>query len=193
MHRLTRLAAIGSLAALLAGCELLLPGLYGFPEEPIDPGLGMSATYESGSATLRFGGAAPQTIELDTVLSGSGVSEFGAMVTWRNDDGWAMTVNAYEMGLPGVELSGDVNIQRIVGTEVWTTDSFTTPYSCTVDIDKVTEDELSGAATCRSLQWVDGTGGGSWLNPGSPRYVEGEPAFDVTITFEAQARAGADG
>jgi hypothetical protein len=193
MGRLLRLGGLCVLALALCGCELLLPGFYGDePFEPFDPGV--TTAYESGTATLETDAdGATQTIVLDELVEGSEMSGFGSTIIWRNDDGWALTLNTYDMGVPMPGGGGDIGIQRIVGNELWTTDSFTSPNSCIIDITDASEDGLTGTATCTGLRWLDGLGGSYGMGMAGPRYVEDEPAFDLTITFEAVPASGAHG
>jgi hypothetical protein len=179
---------------LLSGCEYLIPGLYPDPDPWQEPGV--TTAYESGRATLELDAdGAQQTVVLDEIAEGSELTGFGATVIWRNDDGWALTLSTFDFGgMPGLGgSSDDVSIQRINGVELWVTDSYSSPDSCIVEIDESSDELLSGSATCRGLRWSDGLGGFGGYGASGPRYIEDEPAFDLTLTFEARPAAGAHG
>jgi hypothetical protein len=194
MRRVSGLAAVALLAMLLSGCEYLIPGLYGDPGPWEDPGV--TTIYESGRATLELDAdGVQQTVVLDELSGGSELTGFGATVTWRNDEGWALTLSTFDFGgMPGMGgASGDLSIQRINGAELWVTDSYSNLNSCIVEIEESSDERLAGSATCRGLRWADGLGGFGGYSATGPRYIEGEPSFELILTFEARPVAGAHG
>ncbi len=191
-RRLRIAAALAVLPLVISGCDLLYAGLYGPIDPFLEPELGPSIVYETGVATIEMTrGATTETITLDQVGPNSMLDSFmGATVTWRNDDGWIVRINAYEfsdpgaVGLPGI-TSGDVTVEWIAEHELWTAGTYTAAAgnSCVVDIWEMSETAVSGRANCRKLQWTDGTGGYGF---GELVYIEGQDPFDVTVTFEAK-------
>ena len=181
-------------ALLLAGCFFPNLGNFGdFADEGPFPSV--LATYTHGSATLAITRAgATETVALNEVGRGSQSSSLiGTNVTWRNEDGWILQVNAYDIGsvfgprpsgqVENESYSGDVSIQLIEDHEFWRADSYGAAGNrCIVDIEEADETEVRGSATCRGLRWVDGTV--VPLNP-EPILVEGQDPFDAEITFEA--------
>jgi hypothetical protein len=53
-----------------------------------------------------------------------------------------------------------------------------------VTVTKADETGLAGTATCKGLRWSDAMSMG-FDSSFTPPYIEGEPAFDAEITFEA--------
>lgn len=185
---------LSCMAIVVAGC--FFPSL-GSLADLGDPGPFPSvlATYSHGSASLAITrGGTIETIALDRVGRGSqATSVIGTNVTWRNDQGWILQVNAYDSGsLFGPRASGevdddsyygDVSIQLIAEHEFWRAASYgASGNRCIVDIEEADESEVRGGATCRGLRWTDGTV--VPLNP-EPVLIEGQDPFDAEITFEA--------
>ena len=181
-------------ALLFAGC--FLPNLGNFADFADEgPFPSVLATYIRGSATLAITRAGTtETIALNQVGRGSqAASLVGMNVSWRNEDGWILQVNAYDISSvfgprPSGEsesesYSGDVSIQLIADHEFWRADSYGAAGNrCIVDIEEADETEVRGSATCRGLRWTDGTV--VPLNP-EPVLIEGQEPFDAEITFEA--------
>lgn len=194
MSRWLRAAMLAVMSLTLAGCDLLYSYIDPFA---LDPGaldeLPTVTAYGKGKATMEFTqGGTTQTITMGRVDPNSVLdSFFGAAVTWENDQGWTMTLNAYEMsnfgedmGIPGVP-SGDVTITLIDGHEYWVAGTYTalgTGHGCVVDVWEMSVERLSGRVNCTALKWTDG------INPSfeQPAVVSGEEPFDVTMTFEAE-------
>ena len=178
------LGAFALVAALVTGgCQYLL----GFdpmapypsfdPEAPF-PGASPLARYPTGSATIAIDGG--ETISLDRVRTpGSLDATFGADVTIGNADGWYVRVYAFPTGV-GLGSGGSVTLDRITGTEHWTTAD---PSRCIVTIETADATALRGTATCRGLRWSDAVGGFP-MTPESA-YIEGQDPFDAEVTFEA--------
>jgi hypothetical protein len=78
---------------------------------------------------------------------------------------------------------GDITLQRVTGTELWTTDYTTTYERCLVQVGEMSEERLRGSVDCDGLRWVDGLGGMPVF--GTPSYIEGQDLFHVHATFEA--------
>lgn len=182
-----RAFTLAMLPLLISGCDLLAaalyPGLDPFAPDPFGgPGLGV--VYETGTATLEIDqGDVEETIVLDEVVEGSERWDLGATVTWRNDDGWAMTISSYsDPEFPAAD-SSDVIFQRINGTELWRTDYFDSSGRCIIQVREVTDERLSGSVECDGLRWAEGLGSPSF--DGTPRYVEGQDSFHIHVEFEA--------
>jgi hypothetical protein len=186
------------ISLLAAGCAYLYP--YGLSNDPFgmsdpygteypfasiypyggddpfasdDPFGANAITFTSGEATMTIDG---ETIVLDQLSSGPHFLDgLGATVYWSNADGWGLQVygGGYDDGLPGT-----VEILRI-RTAVWGT--FNSDGNCTVTLDEADAQGVHGSATCKNLRWSDMMNQGY----GGPSYIEGEPAFDATITFKA--------
>src|SRR5688572_13468752 len=131
LRALGRVAFLAALPVMLAGCDLLAAALY--PElDPFAPDPfgqpGAATAYAGGTATIEIRqGDQLQTVVLDELVPGSELWEMGAMATWRNSDGWALTVNAYSAHpMDPFGSGGDITLQRVTGTELWTTDYTTT-------------------------------------------------------------------
>lgn len=186
MRSLRIAAGLAALPVLLSGCDLLVSGLYG-PDPFSEPGV--TTEFTTGRATIEIRvDDSRETIVLDQLAGGSQWDSFGATVTWRNDDGWSMTLATFEMGGrdsfgldPGV--SSDITIQRITDKQMWQTDSYMSG-SCAVNVDSADTDRLSGTATCLSLRWTDGLD----FNINGPVYIEDQPRFNAEITFRAQSK-----
>jgi hypothetical protein len=199
--RFSRLAGLAALALsplLLSGCELLFAGGMfggGFATPGPDgdgtfPAPSVRANYTSGTATIVItrGGVA-ETVTLDSLAPGAQLtSMIGANVSWRNSDGWALALMAFdpgEFGAPGAS-GGELTIQRVSGTDFWTTADYSATPRCIVDVAELSETGVSGSATCRGLRWIDGLSGPGGLGgPGGPAYVDGQDTFDAEVTFAA--------
>ena len=182
-----RAVPLAILPMLISGCDLLAAAFY--PEfDPFAPdpfgGPGIGVMYEVGTATIEIDqGEDHQTIVLNEVVEGSERWEFGATVTWRNDDGWAMTISSYtDPSFPAGD-SSDVMLQRISGTELWMTDYLDSHGRCIIQLSGARNDRLKGLADCDGLRWTDGLGAPSLS--GTPRYVEGQDNFHIHVEFEA--------
>jgi hypothetical protein len=185
-----RLAAFAALPLVISGCDLIaaylspMPiGGFGDPET--------TTAYSTGTATVQITqGGTTQTISLDISPGSTYDSYVGAIVSWENDEGWTVMVDAYDESLlggvsvPGL-MDGDVTISRIEGHEFWTAGSYTglSTAGCGVKVSEMTPVKVAGRVTCSQLRWTDGT---SWSLDG-PQYIEGQDPFDVTIDFEAEA------
>ena len=186
------------IALIAGGCFLPNFGSFAdFSDEGLFPSV--LATYTQGSATLQITrGASTESVVLDRIGRGSQTASLvGTTVTWRNDQGWILAVNAYdfESGFNGFgprpsgavedeSHSGDVSIQLIADHEFWRADSYgSSGNRCIVDIEEADEAEVRGAATCRGLRWTDGTV--VQLNPEAV-LIEGQDPFDAEISFEAR-------
>jgi hypothetical protein len=158
----------------LAACDLL-----GAP--PIDEDFGVAlATYATGRATIEIGDEANV---LDQVSPGPHLYEdMDGDVYWFNDDGWGLRLTSFGAGLMS---SNDVTIDR-VRTTYWSAPGY---GDCIVDVETFDATGVRGTATCDGLRWIDQLRGGMTWTEG-PRYVDGEPAFDATITFEAAPEPG---
>jgi hypothetical protein len=136
-------------------------------------------------------GGTTETMTLDQIGPDSMLDSYmGATVTWRNDDGWIVRMNAYDYSDPGAgdvpgSIGGDVTVERIDGHEHWSAGSYTSTAGnrCIVDVWEMSETVVSGRANCRGLRWTDYAGGFSF---GEPVFIEGQDAFDLTVTFEAK-------
>lgn len=190
-RRLQIAAALALLPFVISGCDLLFASLYG-PIDPFpEPELGPSVLYDSGVATIEITqGDTTETMTLDQVGPNSMLDSYmGATVTWRNDDGWVLRLNAYSfldpaaMDFPG-SFSADLTVDRIEDHELWTAGGYTSTAGnrCIVDISEMSETGVSGRADCRGLRWSDGSSGFGF---GEPALIEGQDSFDMTVTFEA--------
>jgi hypothetical protein len=178
-RQLLVIAMVVGAVPLLAGCDLLMgTGSYNGYDDDLGEEL---ATYATGRATLEIDG---RTIVLDQLGAGPHlISGFGADVYWYNEDGWGLRLNAYDGDMM---MSGtDITIDR-VQTTYWSANGFD---DCVVEVDKADETGVKGSATCDGLRWSDQLRGSRGWS-GGPSRVEGEPAFDSTITFEARPAPG---
>lgn len=157
---------------LVAGCSLLMPGL-----DEFDEGLGDAlATYGTGRATLEIDG---RTIVLDKLNAGPHLYDgLGANVYWYNEDGWGLRLTTYDDG--GWMPSNDVTIDR-VQTTYWSAPGW---GDCVLEVAVADATGVRGSARCDGLRWTDQLRGGNGWGEG-PGVVEGEPAFDAIIEFEA--------
>ena len=173
------LALIVGLAALVAGgCQYLL----GYPTDPNFALPSPSAAYREGHATVSLGkqpaitlGQLSQPGTFDTML--------GAEATFRGDDGWYLRIVGATAG-GGFMQTAFIQLDRISGGEHWTT---VDPSRCVVTITAADKDALRGSASCKGLRWSDAVAGGMYGGL-EPAYIDGQPAFDAEITFEATPR-----
>jgi hypothetical protein len=202
LHRPVRAALLAAVVVVVAGCDLLWAA-YGtdpwapppaWVDEPF-PQATVLASYSSGTATAEISrDGTVETITFDRVGDGSTLNGLiGASVTWRNDSGWVLSLNAYDVGSFLAPMasgesgpssySGDVTLQRINGSDFWRADSYGMAGSrCIVDIQEASETAVRGSATCRELRWTDGFAAPM---PLEEAYIETEEPFDAEITFEA--------
>jgi hypothetical protein len=204
LHRFAPAIAAMATAFIVAGCELLFPQLAA-PFDPNlippDPNYGLPvptvrATYTSGQATLTIRqGTTAETVVLDKVAAGSQLtSDLGATVTWRNDDGWTLIVEAWDMSglgydLPGLLPEATLTVERVVDNEFWVaydTDATTYAQLCNSTVKEMSDTVFRGAGTCTSLRWEDGASESGY---GDPVYVDGQDPFAMTVTFEAEGSA----
>ncbi len=94
----------------------------------------------------------------------------------------AGTPRRFGLNLAASEFGGDafVSFDHIVGGQHWTVGD---PTPCQITVTRVDETGLAGSATCPGLRWADLMA--AYASPSGPVYVEGEPAFDAKLTFEA--------
>ena len=164
-------------ASIVSGCAWL----YGWGAFPMpEPSPGKPATYVSGQATLKIG-TAPAIDLPDLTEGGTMVADYGVNATFRNAEGWYLRIMGAAQGSP-MYSPAFLSLDRVVGNEHWTTYD---PSRCTVTVTKADETGLTGSASCKGLRWSDAlrSGIGSSFEP---PYIEGEPAFDAEITFEAK-------
>lgn len=188
MHvRMLRLAAFVALMLPLSGCELIATYLYppisGFDDPEV------FSNYSTGTATVQLTqGATTQTIHLEISPGSMFDSYMGAMVTWQNDDGWTVMVNAYDnwtMGGVALPATGDVTINYIADHDFWTAGSYSSwsTGGCGVKLSEMSADKVAGRVNCSQLRWTDGMN----MSFDGPAYIEGQDPFDVTIDFEAES------
>ncbi|HEY7590785.1 MAG TPA: hypothetical protein VH723_07315 [Candidatus Limnocylindrales bacterium] len=174
--RLARVAGLLLVPAVVAGCGFLFP----FSDEEFAPPSPL-ATYRTGTATLTLEDGS--RIVLDRINAGPHVwSSFGTEVRWFGTDaadGWNFKINGAGMDTPFP--SALATFDRVAGGQHWTT---LFSDACDLDVEKADKTGIRGTASCEGLRWVDALDGYSMgLNTPSP--VEGQPRFDVTVTFEA--------
>jgi hypothetical protein len=152
-------------AFAVGGCALI---------QPPDAGLGTGvATFATGQATMTVAG---ERIVLDQLGPGPHLlSGLGAAVDWFNDDGWGLRLTG---GGDGTMIPPMLSIDR-VQTTYWSAQD--DGSSCRITLEQANADGVKGSGTCSGLRWTDMIRGG-FDNGG---YVEGEPAFDATMEFEA--------
>jgi hypothetical protein len=162
---------------MLAGCGILFPGFSGPGGEDF-ANASPIASYGQGHATITLGDGT--VVELKKLRGEAELYKtFGASVTWESTDGWYLQANATgDVGLLGPP-SAYLSIERITGTEHWSTRD---PGRCIVDVDKVDATGLKGAATCKGLEWRDAL---TYSIEGNQGAIAGQKPFDATITFEA--------
>jgi hypothetical protein len=173
---ITALLGLGA-ASIVSGCAWLyaLGGPYPMPEPP-----GKPATYSDGRATLTIGTA--PAIELGELTEGGTIAaDYGVNASFRSADGWYLRILGAGEGSP-LYSPAFLTIDRIVGTEHWTTYDGS---RCTVSVTKADETGLTGTASCKGLRWSDALRSGVGTSF-EPPYIEDEPAFDAEITFEAK-------
>lgn len=161
--------AIGA-APTVSGCDLL--GMPSTDDEDFGQPI---ATYTSGRATLVIDG---RTIVLDQVSAGPHLyRDMGADVYWFNEEGWGLRLTSYG---DGWMAGSDITIDR-VQTTYWSAPGY---GDCRLKVERLDATGAQGSASCDGLRWVDRLRGGSWR--ADEPYVEGEPAFDAEVTFEAE-------
>jgi hypothetical protein len=175
--RFLRGLALALATMSLIGCDYLT-GLSGFDDDFPLPS--PQATYRTGTATITIG---DETIVLDRLNGpGSLFDTFGAEAGWTDGQGWYLRVSGASMG--GAFFSGAyVTFDRIVTVQHW---SIYDTSRCIVTIDQADTRGLAGSALCRGLRWTDALAsfGGFGVSP-EPAYIDGQPAFDAEVTFEA--------
>ena len=180
-HRRTRrlgqraggLVGLALVAVATAGCGLLFPG---FDEDFAAPS--PIATYSKGTATLTLEDGTK--VVLDKLNAGPHLwTVFGSEVRWSGSGGWHVRVGG--AGETTDYMPKSVSFDRIADGEHWTTVSYD---ACDIDIDVADATALRGTASCEGLRWSDALGGGDPMDIDQP-YIEGQPRFDVTVTFEA--------
>ena len=196
---ITRAAILAAVPLMLSGCGLLFGGMYpGFnplappfaPDPFINPGAG--ATYDRGTADLEITheDGTTESLTLGRIgFIGEYDESFGASASWVNDDGWELTVFAYDVADSlGNELgviNGDATFSRSKGMDYWSAGSYVGGGGnpCAVDVWEMTEKEFTGRVTCTSLRWT------TYSMTGEEEAVEGEDPFEVTVTFGATSTA----
>jgi hypothetical protein len=163
----------------VTGCTFLdaLLGQSPFDPDAPFPNPSAATTFTTGSATIKL---ADQTLALDELTGGGTIAEeLGINATWTNGDGWYLTFSGYEgVGL-GFE-SSYLSLNRIFEDQHWVTYD---PSRCVTTTEHADATGITGTAICRGLEWSDWFDSFSGL--GLPEEIEGEPAFDADITFEA--------
>jgi hypothetical protein len=195
----SRFIALGALAGamVLGGCVFPNFAGLGLDDDDFD-GLQPSvlAVYSTGSATLNITQAGQaRSITLERIGRGSQLTTLiGSSVTWRNDEGWSLTLNAYDFGsvlrpeststTDAESYSADLSIQLIEDHEFWRAEGYgISGNRCIVDVAEASETEITGTATCRGLRWRDGIAAGFGVETG---LIEEQEPFDAEITFEAR-------
>jgi hypothetical protein len=195
---LPHILATGLLTVGLTGCTVL-DLLLGVP--PVDPGdpdfsfpplptEGAHGQLSTGTATLTIKRPeGTQVIVLDQVVGDSEVGdEYGTHVIWTNGEGWYAELYSYPEE-PFIPESAYLSLDRIFDTHHWITADAT---RCVTTLDPAPTPapaaspppgSVSGNAVCRGLQWTDFFN--AYSPDGVPEPVDGEPAFDADITFEA--------
>jgi hypothetical protein len=166
----------------VSGCaflDLLLGLDPGFdPDATFPPFPTAEATFTTGSATIEL---AAETLVLDELASGGAMAdELGTRATWTNGDGWYVTFYGFSGAGFGPE-SGYLSIDRIFEDQHWIIND---QSRCVTTIERADPTGIAGTAVCRGLKWSDYFSSISGM--GFPVAVEGEPAFDAEITFEAR-------
>ena len=127
---------------------------------------------------------------LDQLETASYVDSYSASISWRNSDGWAINLEVFDMGVPGMDaMSSYLTLQRVSDSTLWVADN-TLTGSCNIDVRETTPDSFSGVANCSGLRWADGLGS---YGTNAPDYIEGQPRFDLDVTFEAHPNRGTHG
>jgi hypothetical protein len=168
------------IATGLSGCtllELLLGQPPSFDPDATFPIPTAEATFTTGSATINLAG---ETLVLDQLASGGTITdELGIRATWTNGDGWYLTFYGFpDMGL--ISESGYLSIDRIFDDQHRV---IYDPSRCITTTERADATGVAGTALCRGLEWSDYFSSISGM--GFPQEIEGEPAFDADITFEA--------
>ena len=198
MIGLPHLLATGLLTVGLTGCTVLDILLGAPPFDPTDPDFsfppfpteGTEGSLSSGTATITINGPdGKQVIVLDEVVGDSEVGdEYGTHVIWTNGEGWYAELYAYPEE-PFAPSSAYLSLDRIFNSHHWVTAD---PTRCVTTVDPLPSaapgasplpGTVAGDAVCRGLLWTDFYN--VYAPDGIPDPVEGEPAFDADITFEA--------
>ncbi|MEO5884993.1 MAG: hypothetical protein ABIQ58_05700 [Candidatus Limnocylindrales bacterium] len=182
-------AGQGGLVALVMIAALVVGGCqYLFGLDPTEPGFEPYAsprplaTYTTGRATVDIVGGA--TVVLDRLSSpASLLADYGADTAFTGE-GWFVRVYAAASSFGPLGPGGYLQLDRIVDGQHWTSAD---PSRCIVTVDLVDTTGLRGSATCKGLRWTDALGSG--FMPIQPAYIEGQPAFDAEIIFEAKPGA----
>jgi len=164
---------LGLVALSSAGCELL----FGMPSGEDFAAPSPLATYARGSATLTLEDGTK--IVLDKLSAGPHLwTTYGSEVRWSGPDGWHLRMSGAGEALPfmGPQLTFD----RITDGEHWMTYS---SDACDVKIEVADPKAIRGTASCEGLRWVDALS--TPLLADVPPPIEGQPRFDLTVTFEA--------
>lgn len=171
-------AALAATAAvlLLTGCELLAPSSYEV-DEWID-----TATYVSGSATLTITGDPHGPRELPLGVGGLEDS-LGASAVFQDDEGWAVSIVASEEGDDPFMGFTELEVHRAVLGHWVANDG---QADCDIKIEQANLSGVEGTASCTGLRWTDAVGDLVMVGSG-PRFIEGEPPFDATVTFAARS------
>ena len=180
-------AAVALIAFTLAGCQYLF-GLSPMPPigpigsfdpdafESFAPELLPSpqAVLTSGTASVTIDG---ETTKLDRLVGNGAIyDEFGSQATWT--DGEGLYVRFYGDADIGAG-PGYVSLDRIRDGTHWTTID---PSGCVLMVSKSDTSGIAGTASCKDLRWSDAMSG--FAMP-YQQFVEGQPAFDAEISFEA--------
>jgi hypothetical protein len=154
--------------------------------DPSDPGSSFDpdapgapkATFSHGKATVTIGS---DVVALDRIVGSGYLSdEYGGQASWTNGSGWY--VQAFGISPDGSAFGDEafVSLDRIVDGNHWTVGD---PSSCKITVTRADETGLAGSADCTGLRWADLMA--SYASPSGPAYVQGQPAFDAKVTFEA--------
>jgi hypothetical protein len=175
---LTAVASVAIVSAV-AGCGLLFPFSADLPGEGFPS---PRATYTSGSATIVLSGAEEGTITLDQISEGPHVyAEFGATISWFNDEGWALRYSGVPDAAVPFGTQGYVELDHVVDRAHL---SALDGSRCIVTVDESSDSRLAGSATCRGLVWVD-----ALREPpafGFPGTAPEGDRFAAEISFEAE-------
>ena len=194
-------AVVGLLVAtafILSGCQYLLGGVMGAPGHPA------RRVVRSGRLRLVRPGRVrlvrperPRVLDAAAdgdVLEGVGqrhhrrqddgagklngtagiYPDLGTNVSWT--DGAGMYLQFFNDPVSGLS-DGFVVLDRIADNKHAT---IADPSVCKVALTKSDPQGLSGSATCTGARWADAIS-----SPLGPNLIDGEPAFDAKITFEA--------
>ena len=186
--RFGRLALLVLAPFLLSGCQLLFPYMYGSGSTDIlEPSFGPDISYVRGTASLDIvQGTSTQHVVLDELVGGSGVMEGMSEATWRNSDGWSMSI--FDFAMPEMPVGADssqITLQRVHDNQVWVVDTFTSENACSTSVSEASDTRFAGSSSCRQLRWADGSVAPGGFGLAAPSYIAGQDPFSATITFEA--------